>query len=131
MELKRDFFFTKIQQNTEFGVSQVEFPSFLFRNRVTSLRKVWLRIEVSVPLPRKKFEEIFCSPRKNKTLQSEKNTSTLLVNDVIPRVYKKQHCNIRSPLMKTLDWSVETLGRECKSIGRCILLNKTRVANEI
>ena len=26
--------------------------------------------EVSVPLPRKKFEEIFCYPRKNKTLQS-------------------------------------------------------------
>ena len=26
----------------------------------------------------------------------------------------------RSPLMKTLDWSVETLGSECSSTGLCI-----------
>ena len=32
MELKQDFFLKKFQQNTEFGVSQVEFPFFLFRN---------------------------------------------------------------------------------------------------
>ena len=38
----------------------------------------------------------------------------------IPRVYKKRRCDFRSPLMKTLDWSVETLGRECNSTGLCI-----------
>ena len=31
--------------------------------------------------------------------------------------------------MKTLDWSVETLGREYNSIGHCIHLNITRAAN--
>ena len=44
--------------------------------------------------------------------------STLLANDVIPHeVYKKPRCDFRSSLMKTLDWSVETLGRECNSTG--------------
>jgi hypothetical protein len=34
------------------------------------------------------------------------------------------------PLMKTLDWSVETLG-QCNSTGLCIhLFIKTRVVNE-
>ena len=56
--------------------------------------------------------------------------SILLANNVIPRVYKKPRCVFRSPLMKTLDWSVETLGRECNSTGLCIHFNKTRVARE-
>ena len=33
-----------------------------------------------------------------------------------------------SPLMKTLDGNVKTLGRECNSIGHCIHLNITRGA---
>ena len=33
-------------------------------------------------------------------------------------------------MMKTLDWSVETLGRECNSTGLCIHFYKTRVASE-
>ena len=37
---------------------------------------------------------------------------------------------IRSPLMKTLDWSVKALDRECNSIGLCIYLNTTKVASE-
>ena len=32
-------------------------------------------------------------------------------------------CNIRSALMKTLDWNVETLIRECNLIGLCIQLS--------
>ncbi len=32
--------------------------------------------------------------------------------------------------MKTLDWSVETLGRECNSTELCIHFYKTRVASE-
>ncbi len=38
--------------------------------------------------------------------------------------YKEPRCDFRSPLMKTLDWSVETLGCECNSIGLCIHLLK-------
>ena len=37
----------------------------------------------------------------------------LLVDDVTLTVYKVMSFNIRPPLMKTLDRSVETLGREC------------------
>ncbi len=37
--------------------------------------------------------------------------------------------DLKSPLMKTLDWSIETLGRECNSTGLCIHFNKTRVGN--
>ncbi len=44
-----------------------------------------------------------------------KSMSTLLANDITPRVYKKLHCDLRSPLMKTPDWSVKTLGRGCNS----------------
>ena len=51
-------------------------------------------------------------------------------NDLIPRVYKKQHCNIRSPQSKILEWSVKTLGRKCKLIGLCIYLNITSVASK-
>ena len=39
-------------------------------------------------------------------------------------------CNTRSPLMKTLDWSAETLGSECNSIWPCIHLKMTRVATK-
>ena len=42
-----------------------------------------------------------------------KNIYILLVDDVILTLYKDISCIIRSPLMKTLDWSVETLDREC------------------
>ncbi len=38
---------------------------------------------------------------------------------VIFRVYNKPGCDFRSSLMKTLDWSVEALGRECNSTGLC------------
>jgi hypothetical protein len=58
------------------------------------------------------------------------NISTLLADDVILRVYKKPRCDFRSPLMKTLDWSVETLGRECNSTGICIHLNQSGVKHE-
>jgi hypothetical protein len=34
--------------------------------------------------------------------------------------YLRSHdCNFRSPLMKTLDWSVETLGLDYNSTGLC------------
>ncbi len=46
------------------------------------------------------------------------------------RVYNKPRCFFRSPLMKTLDWSVETLGREYFFTRFCIHFNKTRVASE-
>ena len=42
-----------------------------------------------------------------------KNIYILLADYVMLTVYKVTILNIRSPLMKTLDWSVETLGREC------------------
>ena len=42
-----------------------------------------------------------------------KNIYILLVDDVTLTVYKVMSFNIRSPLMKTLDRSGETLGREC------------------
>ena len=41
------------------------------------------------------------------------NIYILLVDDVTLTVYKVMSSNIRSPLMKTLGRSVETLGREC------------------
>ena len=41
-----------------------------------------------------------------------KNIYILLVDDVTLTVYKVMSFNIRSPLIKTLDRSVETLGRE-------------------
>ena len=31
--------------------------------------------------------------------------------------YKKPRCNFSSPLKKTLDWNIETLGRECNLTG--------------
>ncbi len=34
--------------------------------------------------------------------------------------HKMPRCDFRSPLMKTLDWSVETLSRECNSTALCI-----------
>ena len=43
----------------------------------------------------------------------QKNIYMSLVADVMLRVYKNSCFNIRSPLMKTLDRSVETLGCEC------------------
>ena len=42
-----------------------------------------------------------------------KNIYILLVDEVTLTVYKVMSFNIRSPLMKTLDRSVEMLGREC------------------
>jgi hypothetical protein len=57
-----------------------------------------------------------------------KSIYILSVNDVFLRVYVRR--DFRSPLMKTLDWSFETLGRECNSTGVCIHFNKTRVAKE-
>ncbi len=54
----------------------------------------------------------------------------LFTNEVIPQVYKKLRCDVRSPLMKTLIWSVETLGHEFNSTGLFIHFNKTRVASE-
>ena len=59
-----------------------------------------------------------------------KSISSLLANGVTSWVYKKRRCDFRSPLMKTLDWSVETLGRECNSTGLCIHFYKTRVVSE-
>ena len=35
-----------------------------------------------------------------------------------PLKYIRSHVVARSPLIKTLDWSVKTLGRECNSTGR-------------
>ena len=55
--------------------------------------------------------------------------STLLANDVTSWVYKKPRCDFRSPLVKTLNWSVEMLGRACNSTGLCIHFNKTRVTS--
>ena len=56
----------------------------------------------------------------------QKNIYISLVADIMLRVYTDLIFNIRSPLMKTLDQSVETLGREC---GWWLLsLCKTRVA---
>ena len=43
----------------------------------------------------------------------QKNIYISLAADVMLRVYKNPRFNNRSPLMKTLDRSVETLGREC------------------
>ena len=42
-----------------------------------------------------------------------KNIYILFVDDVTLTAYKVTSFNIRPPLMKTLDRSVETLGREC------------------
>ena len=33
--------------------------------------------------------------------------------------WQQSHCNFRSPLMKTLDWSVETFGLDYNSTGLC------------
>ncbi len=54
--------------------------------------------------------------------------SYILKDDVIchqgGRAYKKSCCNIRSPLMKTLDWSVsvETFDCECILLGFTFIL---------
>ena len=48
-------------------------------------------------------------PNKNQS----KNMYILLVGDVTLIAYKVMSFNIRSPLMKTLDRSVETLAHEC------------------
>jgi hypothetical protein len=37
---------------------------------------------------------------------------------------KKPRCDLKSPLMKTLDWSVETLGREYNSTGFAFIRKK-------
>ena len=46
------------------------------------------------------------------------------------RIYKKPRCDLRSPLMKTLDWRLKTLGLECNSTGLCIHFYKTRITSE-
>ena len=43
--------------------------------------------------------------------------------DILLAVCKVTSFNIRSPLMKTLDWSVETLGRECNHSVAIIFVN--------
>ena len=43
----------------------------------------------------------------------QKNIYISLVSYVMLRVYKDPRFNVRSPLKKTLDRSVETVGREC------------------
>ena len=40
-----------------------------------------------------------------------------MIYDVISSVYKEQLSNIRSSLMKLLDWSVEALGCDLDIIG--------------
>jgi hypothetical protein len=50
-------------------------------------------------------------------LPEELFTCILLEDDVIPWVFKKPHCNFKSPLMKTLDWSVEQQWRNVISGG--------------
>ena len=53
----------------------------------------------------------------------------LLVDDVILTVYKVMSFNIRSPLLKTQDRSVETLGSECNlGVEISFIFNETRVA---
>ena len=52
-----------------------------------------------------------------------KSIFLLLASDVIPWLY---NCYHRPPLMKTLDWSVETFARERNSTGLCIHFNKNR-----
>jgi hypothetical protein len=70
--------------------------------------------------------------RLGASLICQRNTCILLADDVIPWVFKKPHCNIRSPLMKTLDWSVETLGLDYNSTGLCtIYLNQSSERNMI
>jgi hypothetical protein len=60
-----------------------------------------------------------------------KNTIMLLADDVIPWIYEKPRCDFRSPLTKTLDWSIEMLGRECYSTAWALhKFIKTRVATE-
>ena len=48
----------------------------------------------------------------NRDVGSNKNASTLLTNDLTPRLYKERH---RSALMKAPDMSVKTLDREYNS----------------
>ena len=45
-------------------------------------------------------------------------------------VFIRGDFNFRSPLMKTLDWSVETLGLDYNSTGLCNHLFKPRVASK-
>ena len=60
-----------------------------------------------------------------------KNTIMLLADDVIPWIYEKPRWDFRSPLTKTLDWSIEMLGRECYSTAWALhKFIKTRVATE-
>ena len=40
-----------------------------------------------------------------------------MINDVISLVCKEQLCNIRSSLMKLLDWSVKAFGCDLDIIG--------------
>ena len=49
-----------------------------------------------------------------------KNIYILLVDGVTLTVYKVMIFNIRSPLTKTLDRSVKTLGREC---NLCVVIS--------
>jgi hypothetical protein len=47
------------------------------------------------------------TPLKNDTFQPDENE------------LRSHDCNFRSPMMKTLDWSVETLGHDYNSTGLC------------
>ena len=49
-----------------------------------------------------------------------KNISILLVDNGTLPAYKVMSFNIRSLLIKTLDWSVETLGRKC---NLCVVIS--------
>ena len=39
---------------------------------------------------------------------------------VTPHENKEQRCDVNSLLMKTLNWSVKRLGRECNVTGLCL-----------
>jgi hypothetical protein len=49
----------------------------------------------------------------------QRNICISLAGDVILGYLRSHNCNFRSPLMKTLDWSVETLGLDYNSTGLC------------
>ena len=52
------------------------------------------------------------------------------MTSLLEYIIRSRVVTLDPPLMKTLDWSVEMLGRECNSTGLCIHFNKTRVASE-
>jgi hypothetical protein len=49
----------------------------------------------------------------------QRNIFISLAGDVTLGYLRSHDCNFRSPLMKILDWSVETLGPDYNSTGLC------------